>query len=277
MRRAVLMVACALAVGALVLGRSSRGLAEGQGTLSTQSQEEADRKSAGCLACHKDTDARTMHTSPSVRLGCVDCHGGNATARSAGSPGSKEYEDARRQAHVAPRHAEAWPSAANPERSYTALLEERLEFVRFVNPGDLRAAPTACGPCHKEEVKNVSKSMMTHGGMLYAAALYNNGVLPGKDPIVGESYGPDGLPRMVKTVPSRRRDTRQRGGPRPRAVPALGAGPDGQPVPGLRARRPPPPRGGTSRPLRGARQARQGPLAPRPRNPQPDRPRDPGG
>ena len=37
--------------------------------------------------------------------------------------------------------------------------------------------------------------MMTHGGMLYAAALYNNGVLPGKDPLVGESYAPDGKPR----------------------------------------------------------------------------------
>ncbi len=44
--------------------------------------------------------------------------------------------------------------------------------------------------------------MMTHGAMLYGAALYNNGVLPGKDPIVGESYGPDGKPRMLKTVPA---------------------------------------------------------------------------
>src|SRR6266702_8017870 len=171
MRRAVLMVACALAVGALVLLRSSRGLAEGPETLSTQSQAEADRKSAGCLTCHKDTDARTMHTSPSVRLGCVDCHGGNATAKGAGSPGSKEYEDARRQAHVAPRDPEVWKSAANPERSYTALLQESLEFVRFVNPGDLRAAPTACRPCHKEEVKNVSKSIPPWVIMLFETFL----------------------------------------------------------------------------------------------------------
>jgi hypothetical protein len=204
-------------VGAFVLGRSSRGLAEGPSTLSTQSQEEADRKSTGCLTCHKDTDAKTMHTSPSVRLGCVDCHGGSATAKGAGSPGSREYEDARRQAHVAPKHPEVWKSAANPERSYTTLLQEGLEFVRFVNPGDLRAAPIACGPCHTEEVKNVSKSMMTHGGLLYAAALYNNGVLPGKDPIVGESYGSDGLPRMIKTVPApSAEETRDHG-----VVPAL--------------------------------------------------------
>ncbi len=47
--------------------------------------------------------------------------------------------------------------------------------------------------------------------MLYGAALYNNGVLPGKDPIVGESYAPDGTPRMLKTVPAahRRGDARQ--------------------------------------------------------------------
>jgi hypothetical protein len=51
-------------------------------------------------------------------------------------------------------------------------------------------------------VKSVSKSLMTHGAMLYGAALYNNGVLPGKDPIIGESYGPDGQPRIVKTIPA---------------------------------------------------------------------------
>ena len=73
--------------------------------------------------------------------------------------------------------------------------------MRFVNPGDLRAAPQSCGPCHASEVKDVSKSLMTHGAFLYGAALYNNGVLPGKDAIIGESYGPDGQPRIVKTIP----------------------------------------------------------------------------
>src|SRR4029079_5992237 len=39
------------------------------------------------------------------------------------------------------------------------------------------------------------------GGFLYGAAAYNNGVLPGKDTILGESYGPDGKPRILKTIP----------------------------------------------------------------------------
>ena len=73
--------------------------------------------------------------------------------------------------------------SANPERSYTALLEEDLDFVRFVNPGDLRAAPDRLRavPQRERGRAHVSKSMMTHGGMLYGAALYNNGVLPVKD------------------------------------------------------------------------------------------------
>jgi len=177
------------------------GRAQSPAGLSGQSQAEADRKSTGCLSCHTQTDQKTMHASPSVRLGCTDCHGGDVSVRAAGGPGSGPYEDAKSRAHVQPKNSELWKTAANPERSYTALLKEDLDFVRFVNPGDLRAATVACAPCHREEVRNVSKSMMTHGGMLYGAALYNNGILPGKDPIVGESYGPDGKPRMILTAP----------------------------------------------------------------------------
>lgn len=45
-----------------------------------QTREEAERKSAGCLQCHEK--ARDPHYKESVRLGCVDCHGGDATAAS---------------------------------------------------------------------------------------------------------------------------------------------------------------------------------------------------
>jgi hypothetical protein len=166
-----------------------------------QTQAEADAKSAGCVTCHTATDRKTMHASDSVVLGCADCHGGAPGVRGAGEPGTTAYAEAKRRAHVLPKQPWIFASSANPQRSYAAFLEEDLAFVRFVNPGDLRAAPFACGSCHEEEVLFNQKSMMTHGGMLYAAALYNNGVLPGRDPIVGESYDADGEPRKVNTVP----------------------------------------------------------------------------
>src|SRR5262245_58257806 len=38
-----------------------------------QTAEEAQRKSAGCVACHLIT--RDPHFKDTLRLGCVDCHG----------------------------------------------------------------------------------------------------------------------------------------------------------------------------------------------------------
>jgi hypothetical protein len=79
---------------------------------------------------------------------------------------------------VKPCNPQGWPTSGNPVRSYTLLNHESPEFIRFVNPGDLRVAHIACGSCHQREVLEVKKSMMTHGCMLWGAALYNNGSVP---------------------------------------------------------------------------------------------------
>lgn len=165
---------------------SEHDLAARGDALRRQTDEDVSRKSWGCLACHQGV--RDMHNLPTVKLGCTDCHGGN--------PETVVQE----QAHVAPRLVHAWPSAANPVRSYTLLNHESPEFVRFVNPGDLRVAHVSCGPCHAREVLQVRKSMMTHGCMLWGAALYNNGAVPHKWPRYGESYSPCGAPQRVQTV-----------------------------------------------------------------------------
>ena len=127
-----------------------------------------------------------MHASGAVRLGCTDCHGGNAAAT------------IKEQAHVQPLHPEIWKSSANPQRTYTALLQESAEFVKFVNPGDLRVAEETCGRCHAKEVNAVPRSTMTTSSVFWAAAAYANGILPNKKAILGESYGRDGAPRAVK-------------------------------------------------------------------------------
>src|SRR5947207_9601549 len=43
--------------------------------------------------------------------------------------------------------------------------------------------------------------MMTHAGMLWGAALYNNGGYPGKNTRFGESYDRGGKPQSIKTSP----------------------------------------------------------------------------
>jgi hypothetical protein len=143
--RRVVIVALASGIGIGGLALARRTIAQGS-PLKEQSQAEADRKSAGCLSCHTQTDARTMHTAQSVRLGCTDCHGGDAAVRKAGGESSSEYQAARDKAHVRPKNPELWTSSANPERSYTALLDESVEFVRFVNPATCARRRSRAGP-----------------------------------------------------------------------------------------------------------------------------------
>src|SRR5271154_5192289 len=170
-----------------------------------QSQEEANAKSTGCVACHGFTDSPSMHTTGTVRLGCVDCHGGNAAAQppSGSQAGDGPYEEAKKQAHPQPRIRSMWRSSANPVRPYADWLKESKEYIQFVNPGDLRVAEETCGTagCHAREVRAVQTSMMTHGAMLWQAALYNNGAFIYKDARFGESYSPDGIARGVNTFP----------------------------------------------------------------------------
>ncbi len=152
-----------------------------------QTTADAEAKSWGCVQCHAGVG--DMHNKDTVKLGCTDCHGGDANVTE------------KHLAHIHPRFPDAWPTAANPVRSYTLLNHESPEFIRFVNPGDLRVAEFTCGQCHANEVLQVRKSMMTHGCMLWGAALYNNGAVPFKQPRYGESYSLHGTPQRLQNVP----------------------------------------------------------------------------
>jgi hypothetical protein len=161
-------------------------------------REKMEETSRGCLDCHTKTDAPTMHENPAVQIGCAECHGGNPTVRATGlKPREASYDAAKKLAHVLPTHPEWWPTSANPKNSYTELTKESLEFARFINPGDLRAAPEACGGCHSQVTSAVRKSLMTTSAMFWGGAAYNNGILPYKRYTLGESYTRAGEPASI--------------------------------------------------------------------------------
>ena len=107
-------------------------------------------KMEGCIACHGNIEPmhRKRGTKPeesgkldeqgkdAFGLSCTYCHGGN--------PATLE----KKEAHVKPRYPELWQrykkqdttSSANPENSHALMANESYEFVRFVNPADLRVA-----------------------------------------------------------------------------------------------------------------------------------------
>jgi len=165
-----------------------------------QSEAEMMAKSEGCYSCHVRTDRPTMHATPAVRLGCTDCHGGDA--REFGDP-KLGYEDpsnkaVMKRAHPQPTLPGAWgETSANPKRSYTLLNKEAPEYIRFVNPSDYRVAREACGACHLEIIEAAERSLMSTAAMFWAGGAYNNGIVPFKKSIFGEAYTRTGEPACV--------------------------------------------------------------------------------
>jgi len=155
-----------------------------QVSLLSMPRAEIDRLDANCVACH--TNATDPHGS--MRMACVDCHGGDPAATT------------KEGAHPSPLHPERWQSAANPERSYALLNEESPEWIRFVNPGDLRVANQTCGGCHPDHVLAVSKSTMTNAAPFWGMAAYANGIAPFKRTFFGESYSPEGIAQRVNNL-----------------------------------------------------------------------------
>jgi hypothetical protein len=166
-----------------------------------QSVAEMMAKSDGCTSCHVKSDAPTMHMTPAVRLGCTDCHGGNASVRGNSQlpHDHPDYVAKRDEAHVLPKYPGSWhfPSSANPKRSYALLNKESPEFIKFVNPSDYRVARDACGACHVQAIEAAERSIMASGAMLWGGASYNNGILPYKNYILGEAYTREGLPAKI--------------------------------------------------------------------------------
>src|SRR5438105_2615712 len=175
--QSIVGILCALSTALLfvavsILTDRPAQAAQDPSSFPSQSQADADQKSVGCVSCHTSTDEPTMHPTKTVHLACINCHGGNSEISVATNiaPNSPEYAAAKQKAHVQPTTTTFRNPAQRPrERLYTEWLRESADYIKFINPGDLRVALETCGAsnCHANAVRAVSTSMMTHSGMLW--------------------------------------------------------------------------------------------------------------
>jgi hypothetical protein len=186
MIRQVTITALAFGTAAMLYAQSQEPERVVTSPLLRQTSAQGEAKSRGCLTCHSGIEP--MHASAAVNLGCTDCHGGDAAATD------------KANAHVEPGNKALWKTSANPLRSYTAILEESPEFVRFVNPGDLRVARETCGTCHEQQTAAVPRSTMTTSAVFWAAVGYANGLTSQKRAFLGESYNREGNPQVLLPV-----------------------------------------------------------------------------
>ncbi len=187
----------------LPLDRNSGSYSKGE------TKEEAEKNSAGCKSCHGETDEATMHPTRTFYLSCIECHGGlpDVIKPAGADMKSAAYQQATLKAHNVHPRREIFQkkmeehSAANVEIPYAEWEKEDKDYVKFVNPGDLRVLDETCGHCHMRQVRSVRTSMMTTGPLLWQAALYNNGGFPYKNARFGESYSPEGLAQTISMYP----------------------------------------------------------------------------
>ena len=113
---------------------------------------------------------------------------------------AEDYQAAIDKAHVQPKYPDtfSYPSSANPRHAYAIYNKEAPEFIRFINPGDLRIAREACGACHLPIIQAAERSIMATSAMLWGGAAYNNGILPFKRYILGEAYTRESEPAILK-------------------------------------------------------------------------------
>jgi hypothetical protein len=145
-----------------------------------------------CLHCHSGIEA--VH-APHIPAGqCVVCHGGDRegfTEEEAHIAAPADWADIR---------GPGLPPA--PDGFIKDFAPDQLDaldpaYVRFINPGDIRAVGETCGACHANKVETMPNSVMvTNAGhyfpTLYLAGLQDDqlaeyGSFPATDPNCDES------------------------------------------------------------------------------------------
>lgn len=165
-------------------------------------------KEQGCLSCH--TGIEQAHGSIDKHA-CAVCHGGNeggVTKDQAHVPVPANWAEVRGDALP--------PSPVGFIKDMAPDQLDRLDpaYVRFVNPGDLRAAAAACGPCHAEHVRTMPTSAMTTNIGHYWPTLWLAGLIDeprggyGSYPATAEqcSDPPAGTACAVETLPPPERE-----------------------------------------------------------------------
>lgn len=186
----------------------------GYSTACSEQIQEVQKPLGGtCLACHEGiTDVH-----PYFALACVDCHGGNdqvpeiQSALAARAPVNIRDQAFLKSSHVLPLDPRSWWANGIDDDDdgeidevgefFDPRLEREgivgvtpfqidsemntdMDYLRFINPGDLRVAQVGCGTsnrnanaamvCHAQIIYDVRRSIMANLPTVPAGAYYGN-------------------------------------------------------------------------------------------------------
>ena len=141
-----------------------------------------------CLSCHEGVE--DVHPDALEYGDCTACHGGDESALmkdKAHVPVPENWEEVRGSGLPAAPHG--YIKDMPPDM----LDQLDVAYIRFINPGDLRAAEAACGGCHEGYVERMANSIMTTNAGHYMptrfyAGLQDQDAIYGSHPAVDDGF-----------------------------------------------------------------------------------------
>ncbi len=146
-----------------------------------------------CMNCHNQSShddylgggIENPHPfAGAATLKCTTCHGGDpnaTTAELAHVPPPPEIGDENRQATNAHAYFNRLTLTGIdkfPDYNHNGKLYTALDYLQFINPGDLRVVTQgkSCGGCHNSHCDSVSKSLLATEAGVLSGAMYAIGV-----------------------------------------------------------------------------------------------------
>ncbi|MCK6572999.1 hypothetical protein L6V77_18105 [Myxococcota bacterium] len=171
--------------------------------------DAACQKDAACITCHglqgQAAQGGIENAHPWSYLGCVECHGGVGV-----DPANPVRMLTKEEAHVhiPAEIAEAGSATTPTETAYrnrylgragVETLAGGLEWIRFMNPGDLRIVESTCAKagCHEGAGEKVRRSTMSTLVGKYDAMLQAVGVP--RHPDIAPLLGDDSVGKHLAT------------------------------------------------------------------------------
>lgn len=157
-----------------------------------------------CLSCHEGVEL----AHPDMEGECAGCHGGDPLAL------TKEGAHVPIPDNWAELRGDLAPAPDGFIKDFAPDLLDQLDpaYVRFINPGDIRAADEACGGCHADHVATVQNSIMTTNAghympTRYYAGLQDREAIYGSHPAFDPAWtGDPGSSQELITLPPPTRD-----------------------------------------------------------------------
>ncbi len=150
----------------------------------------------GCTTCHVGIEQAHGPIQPE---NCVVCHGGDGEALTQECAHISVPENwAEVRGEGLPPAEEGFIKDMAPDQ--LAALDP--DYVRFINPGDIRVNDESCGLCHQQRVEDLRNSIMTTNAghympTLYLAGFQDQDAIYGSHAAVDDECDPDETPGTV--------------------------------------------------------------------------------